>query len=72
MEKISDKKIDNAVKAFDAIEKQVEKYQLSQLLALDVFWHSISQFIANFGETSKEVFLCYIKRELGFELVRVY
>jgi hypothetical protein len=65
----SDKKIDNAVKAFDAIEKQIEKYQLSQLLALDVFWHSISQFIANFGETSKEVFLCYVGWELGFEVV---
>jgi hypothetical protein len=65
----SDKKIDNAVKAFDAIEKQIEKYQLSQLLALDVFWHSISQFIANFGETSKEVFLCYVGWELGFEAI---
>ena len=67
----SDKKIDNAVKAFDAIEKQIEKYQLSQLLALDVFWHSISQFIANFGETSKDVFLSYVKRELGFEVAKV-
>jgi hypothetical protein len=61
----SDKKIDNAVKAFDAIEKEIEKYQLSQLLALDVFWHSISQFIANFGETSKDVFLDYVGRELN-------
>jgi len=67
----SDKKIDNAVKAFDAIEQQVEKHQLSQLLVLDVFWHSISQFIANFGETSKDVFLCYVGRELGFEVVKV-
>ena len=64
----SDKKIDNAVKAFDAIEKQVEKYQLSQLLALDVFWHSISQFIANFGETSKDVFLDYVRNQLNLEL----
>jgi hypothetical protein len=65
----SDKKIDNAVKAFDAIEKQIEKYQLSQLLVLDVFWHSISQFIANFGETNKDIFLDYVGRELGFETV---
>jgi hypothetical protein len=65
----SDKNIDNAVKAFDAIEKQIEKYQLSQLLALDVFWHSISQFIANFGETNKDIFLDYVGRELGFEAV---
>jgi hypothetical protein len=66
----SDKKIDNAVKAFDAIEKQVEKHQLRELLVLEVFWHSISQFIANFGETSKDVFLDYVGRELGFETVR--
>jgi hypothetical protein len=67
----SDKKIDNAVKAFDAIEKQIEKYQLRELLALEVFWHSISQFIANFGETSKDVFLDYVGRELGLEVARV-
>lgn len=67
----SDKKIDNAVKAFDAIEEQVEKYQLSDLLVLDSFWRSISQFIANFGETSKDVFLDYVVRELGFEVARV-
>jgi hypothetical protein len=63
-----DQKIDNAVKAFDAIEKQVEKHQLRELLVLEVFWHSISQFIANFGETSKDVFLSYVGKQLNLEL----
>jgi len=29
--------IKNAVEAFDAIEEQIEKYQLKELLALDSF-----------------------------------
>lgn len=62
-----DQKVDNAVAAFDAIEEQVEKHQLKELLALDIFWYSISQFIVNFGETSKDVFLSYVGKQLNVE-----
>jgi hypothetical protein len=61
-----DQKVDNAVAAFDAIEEQVEKHQLKELLALNIFWYSIWQFMVNFGDTSKDVFLDYVSRELGF------
>ncbi len=66
-----DERIDNAVKAVDVMEELFEKYHLEQLLKLDVFWNSILQFIADFGETSKDVFLSYVGRELGFEVTRI-
>jgi hypothetical protein len=66
-----DERINNAVAAFDAIEEQAEKYELKNLLALEIFWRSIWQFMVNFGDTSKEVFLDYVSRELGFEVKRV-
>jgi hypothetical protein len=62
-----DQKIDNAVAAFDAIEEQVEKHQLKELLALNIFWYSIWQFMVNFGETSKDVFLSYVGKQLNLE-----
>ncbi len=57
-----DERIDNAVKAVDVMEELFKKYHLDQLLKLDVFWNSILQFIADFGETSKNVFLNYVGR----------
>jgi len=43
---------------------------VKELLALDIFWYSIWQFMVNFGDTSKEVFLDYVGRELGFESIK--
>ncbi|WP_069471831.1 hypothetical protein [Candidatus Marithrix sp. Canyon 246] len=62
-----DERINNAVAAFDAIEEQAEKYQLKNLLALEIFWRSIWQFMVNFGDTSKEVFLSYVGKQLNLE-----